>query len=266
MEPDGALTQHRAGAGDPLVLLHGLGLTWHCWMPILGALEAEHDVVALDLPGFGKAPPLDGRRPTVGALADAVEAELDHLGLEAPAVAGNSLGGWIALELARRGRARTVVALAPPGLELPAERGYVISMNEGMRLRAKAAARVAGLVTSNPFTRAAILAPMRSRPWRVPAADAAAEVRAFAWSPGFQSTLRWTVGGERALGLDRIDVPARICFGTRDVMLAPCTAPRFVAAIPSAELHALPGCGHVPMADDPARVAAAIADLTTATR
>jgi pimeloyl-ACP methyl ester carboxylesterase len=266
MEPDGGLTQHRAGAGEPLVLLHGLGLAWRCWKPVLAALEAAHDVVALDLPGFGAAPPLAGRPPTVGALADAVEAELERQGLDDAHIAGNSLGGWIALELARRGRARRVVALAPSGLELPAERAYVVSLNEGMRLRAKAASRVAGLVTSNPLTRAAILGPMRSRPWRVAPADGAAEVRAFARSPGFQSTLRWTVAAQPAHGLDAIDVPARICFGTRDVMLGAYTAPRFVAAIPRAELHPLPGCGHVPMADDPARVATAIAGFTTAVR
>jgi pimeloyl-ACP methyl ester carboxylesterase len=266
MEPDAVLTQHRAGGGDPLVLLHGLGLTWRCWKPILPALEAAHDVVALDLPGFGDAPPLDGHTPTVRALADAVEAELDRLGLDAPYVAGNSLGGWIALELARRGRVRDVVALAPSGLELPPERAYVISLNEAMRARAKAAAPLAGLVASNPFTRAAILAPMRSRPWRVPAADGAAEVRAFARSPGFQRTIRWTVAAQPALGLDAIDVPARVCFGTRDVMLGAYTAPRFAAAIPRADLVPLPGCGHVPMADDPARVAEAILGVTTASR
>ncbi|MEA2383518.1 MAG: hypothetical protein QOH72_3489 [Solirubrobacteraceae bacterium] len=266
MEPGRAVTRHRAGAGVPLLLLHGLGLTWRCWKPVLPALEAAHDVVALDLPGFGDAPALAGQPPTVGALADAVEAELDRLGLDLPCVAGNSLGGWIALELARRGRVRSVVALAPSGLELPPERAYVVALNEGMRLRAKAAAPVAGLATSNPLTRAAILGPMRSRPWRVPAADAAAEVRGFGRAPGFQSTLRWTVGAQPALGLDAIDVPARVCFGLRDVMLGAYTAPRFAAAIPNAELHPLPGCGHVPMADDPARVAAAIADVTPAAR
>jgi pimeloyl-ACP methyl ester carboxylesterase len=264
MEQGAALTQHRAGGGEPLVLLHGLGLTWRCWKPILPALEALHDVVALDLPGFGDAPALDGRAPTVGALADAVEAELDRLRLDAPHVAGNSLGGWIALELARRGRLRGVVALAPTGLELPPERAYVISINEGMRLRAKAAAPVAGIVAGNALTRTAVLAPMRRRPWRVTAADGAAEIRAFGRSPGFQPTLYWTLAAQAALGLDRIGVPVRVCFGTRDVMLGAYTAPRFAAVIPGADLHRLPGCGHVPMADDPPLVATAILDLTTA--
>jgi pimeloyl-ACP methyl ester carboxylesterase len=257
-----ALTQHRAGGGAPLVLLHGLGLTWRCWKPVLPALEAVHDTIAVDLPGFGDAPALDGRRPTIAALADAVEAELDALGVDGAHMAGNSLGGWIALELARRGRARSVVALAPSGLELPPERAYVMSLNEGMRARAKAAALAPGVLTASRLGRAALLAPMRARPWRVRAGDAAAEVRAFARAPGFQPTLRWTLAAQPALGLDAIAVPVRVCTGTRDVMLGTFTAPRFAAAIPSAELHHLPGCGHVPMADDPAAVSDAITTVT----
>jgi pimeloyl-ACP methyl ester carboxylesterase len=256
---NGALARHRAGEGEPLLLLHGLGLTWRCWTPVLPALEAVHDVVALDLPGFGAAPELDGGcRPTVGALADAVEAELDRLGVDAPHVAGNSLGGWIALELARRGRVRRVVAIAPSGLELPAERAFVISANELMRLRAKAVAPVAGVATRSRVARAAALGPLRGRPWRVPAGDAAYEVRAFARAPGFQSTMRWTTAAQPALGLHAIGVPVRVCVGTRDAMLGLYTAPRFVAATPGAELRQLPGCGHVPMADDPPLVADAI--------
>src|SRR3982751_6114114 len=121
------MIRHRAGSGDPLLLLHGLGLTWRCWRPVLPELERAHDVVAMDLPGFGAAPPLPrGSRPTVEALSDAIEGALDEAaGLDAVHVAGNSLGGWIAIELARRGRARSVVALAPAGFELPPERAYV---------------------------------------------------------------------------------------------------------------------------------------------
>jgi pimeloyl-ACP methyl ester carboxylesterase len=259
MGANGVLTQHRAGHGEALVLLHGLGLMWRCWKPVLPALEAVHDVVALDLPGFGASRELDdGRRPTVGALADAVEGELDRLGLDAPHIAGNSLGGWVALELARRGRARRVVAIAPSGLELPAERAFVVSANEWMRLRAKAFAPLAGVATRHRATRVAALGALRGRPWRMPAGEAAAEVRAFARAPGFQATLRWTTGAQPALGLQGIDAPVRVCVGTRDAMLGLYTAPRFAAAVPRAELRRLPGCGHVPMADDPPLVADAI--------
>jgi pimeloyl-ACP methyl ester carboxylesterase len=254
--------RHRAGAGPPLLLIHGLGLTWRCWKPVLPGLERAHEVVAVDLPGFGAAPGLDGTPPTIDALCDRVEADLDREGLDAVHVAGNSLGGWVALELARRGRGRSVVAFAPAGLELPPERAYVISLNETMRLRAKAAAPVADLVAARPVSRTALLGPMRSRPWRVPREDAAAEIRDFAHSPGFQATLRCTIAARAATGLRDVTVPARVCSGTRDVMLGAFTAPRFAAAIPQADLWPLPGCGHVPMVDDPARVVAAITGLT----
>jgi pimeloyl-ACP methyl ester carboxylesterase len=103
---------------------------------------------------------------------------------------------------------------------------------------------------------------MRTRPWRVPAADAAAEIRDFGRSPGFQPTVRATIATRVPNGLGEIAVPARICTGTRDVMLGALTAPRFAAAIPNADLVPLRGCGHVPMVDDPAGVAQAIAGVT----
>ncbi|MEA2321614.1 MAG: hypothetical protein QOD81_1464, partial [Solirubrobacteraceae bacterium] len=256
-----AVTGHRGGGGEPLLLLHGLGLTWRSWTPVLAALERVHEVLALDLPGFGDAPRLRGR-PTVAALADGVEAELDRAGLAKVHVAGNSLGGWIAFELARRGRARSVVALSPAGMETLPERGYVISLNQAMRVRAKAAAPVVGMLAASRVARTAVLAPMRARPWRVPAADAAAEVRAFARAPGFQATVRSTLAAAAPAGLHSIAVPARVCFGTRDVLLAPLTAPRYAAAVPGADLRPLPGCGHVPMVDDPQLVANAITGVT----
>ncbi len=260
---DPGLTQHRGGGGTPLVLLHGVGLSWRSWLPVLGALEARHDVIALDLPGFGASPPLARRtRPTPAALADAVEAELDRLGLDAPALAGNSLGGWIALELARRGRAERVVAIAPSGLEAPPERAYVIALNELMRARARVSAPLGRALTVPLPTRAALFGGLRSRPWRVDADEGARELRAFGRSPGFQATLRWTVGVAAPAGLGRIRVPVRIAFGTLDVMLGAYTAPRFALAIPGADLVALPGLGHVPMNDDPALVARTIVDFT----
>src|SRR3954451_18599286 len=98
-------------SAEPLVLLHGLGGTWRVWLPVLGQLESHHRVFAPTLPGHAGADPLPlGSAVSVAALVDALEAQLDDQGIHRAHIVGNSLGGWLALELARRGRARSVVA------------------------------------------------------------------------------------------------------------------------------------------------------------
>src|ERR1700752_4614653 len=107
---------HRAGTGTPLLLLHGVGAIWRAWSPVLPYLEPHHDVIAPTLAGHGGGPPLDsGIAPSVHALADSLEAELDRLGLQQVHIAGNSLGGWLGIELARRGRAKSLVLFSPAG-------------------------------------------------------------------------------------------------------------------------------------------------------
>lgn len=252
--------------GDPLLLIHGLGLSRRSWKPVLPILTREHDVLPIDVPGFGTTPPLHDRTPTVAALTDAIETELDQTGLESVHVASNSLGGWIALQLARRGRARSAVALSPSGLEAPAERLYVVAMNEMLRARSLVGAPVAALLAANPTSRSVMLGGLHGRPWRVPAHDAATEIKDFATATGFHPTLYSTTGSSAPTGLSEIRIPVRICFGTEDAMLGALTAPRFAAAIPGAQLIPLAGCGHVPMADNPGLIAEAITDLTLVCR
>ena len=117
------LARHRTGAGEPLVLLHGVGESVVGWRPVQDALSNDYDVIAVDLPGFGRSPALPaGVAPTAAALADAVEGELDRLGVAQFHVAGYSLGARVALELATRGRTLSVIAIAPDGLGTPLER------------------------------------------------------------------------------------------------------------------------------------------------
>src|ERR1700758_3230288 len=98
---------HRAGTGTPLLLLHGIGPIWRVWSPVLPYLEPHHDVIVPTLAGHGGGAPLDPHTaPSIQALTDAVEDELDRLGLRQVHIAGNSLGGGIGIRLARRGRAR----------------------------------------------------------------------------------------------------------------------------------------------------------------
>jgi pimeloyl-ACP methyl ester carboxylesterase len=105
---------HRGGSGPPLVCLHGFTETWRSWELVLPALERHHDVLALTLAGHAGGPPFEGEvRDAV--LADAVEQGMDEAGIGMAHLVGNSLGGFVALQLASRGRARTVVALSPAG-------------------------------------------------------------------------------------------------------------------------------------------------------
>src|SRR6185369_1457079 len=104
---------HRGGSGEPLLLLHGFTDTWRTWEPVLPALERRFEVLAPTLAGHAGGKPFPEGGASDAFLVDALEAMLDELGWEAPAVAGNSLGGYAALRLAERGRARAVVALAP---------------------------------------------------------------------------------------------------------------------------------------------------------
>src|SRR4051812_22024434 len=103
-------------AAEPLVLIHGFSGTAGIWEPILPALREHHDVTAVTLLGHcGGEPFPAGVQPSLAAAAHGVERDMDAAGLERAHIVGNSLGGWLALELAHRGRALSVVALSPAG-------------------------------------------------------------------------------------------------------------------------------------------------------
>src|ERR1700755_67167 len=112
----------RTRSGEPLLLLHGLGTSRRDFTAVLPALTDRFDVINVDLPGIGRSPHLE-QRPTVAAITDAVEHTLDVEGLGRVDVLGNSLGARIALELAVRGRARSVVADRPVRCQHPAGAG-----------------------------------------------------------------------------------------------------------------------------------------------
>lgn len=256
------LDHHRGGSGEPLFLIHGIGSTWRVWKPILERLEAHHDVLAVDVPGFGCSAPLpSGTTPTVPALADALERALDEVGWERPHIAGNSMGGWLALELARRGRAATATAISPAGMLTPKERAYTAGALRFQHAVAERVAPHAEALSKSSVGRTLLFSGVAARPWRIDPADAAEALRLFAACPGWKATLEaLTADQPRELGA--IDCPVRIVWGSRDTLLLPRQADRFVREIPNAELIRLPGLGHVPMADDPEKVANAIVEFT----
>jgi pimeloyl-ACP methyl ester carboxylesterase len=254
---------HRSGAGESLVLLHGLGSSSVSWRPILGRLSARHTVVAVDLPGFGDSPALpQGQRPTPEALADAVEQALNDAQLDSAHFCGNSLGGWVALELARRGRARSVVAISPAGFWNERERRYALASLKLAHRQAQLVDRVADAAMALPPLRIALFAQVRSLPWRLTRSDAVDEVHMQARVPEFPETRDVTLDGRRAEGVEEIQCPVLVLWGTRDLLLAPRQAARVTRAIPGSALRMLPGLGHIPMSDDPGTVADAILGFT----
>jgi len=256
-----ALHHRRAGEGDPLVALHGIGSTWQVWKPVLPALEERHDVLALSLPGYGESPPLKVE-PTVPALVDAVEEAMDAAGLDTAHIIGNSMGGWIAAELAARGRARTVVATSPAGMWTGKELKYSRGLLRSSFAAAQRLAPHAERITATAAGRRMAFGLTYAHPERLDPADAAYAMKVFAGSPSFTRTLDWIEAGrEMPRGLNSIDCPFRVAWGTRDLLLPMRQAARWAAHIGGAEVVRLPGLGHVPM-DDPATTAAKILEVT----
>jgi pimeloyl-ACP methyl ester carboxylesterase len=257
------LDLHRGGSGEPLVLVHGIGHTWRGWRPMLPLLERRFDVLAVDMPGFGRSPPLpEGLQSTPAALADAVESEMDRAGFETAVVAGNSLGGWVALELATRGRARGVVALSPAGLAWGRERTWGVAVLRAIRWLA-GNAPAPEPVLRNPIGRTVFGGPTIGRPWRLDPDDLIEQSRMLADCAGFEATLPHTLDAQPA-GLTEIDVPVLILWGTKDLILLPRQGRRFERLIPGAELRYLRGLGHVPMSDDPELLSEAIVAFASA--
>jgi pimeloyl-ACP methyl ester carboxylesterase len=250
-----SLSHHRVGSGEPLVLIHGIGSQWQVWRPLFEHLARHRDVIAVDLPGFGDSPALaEEDKPTPWRFAECVIELLDELGVDRPVVAGNSLGGWVALEIARRGRARAVAPISPAGFQLPRERAYA-----GRRLRveravAKALHTRGAPLVRNPVTRTPMFAGMVARPWAIPPDDAVGMFQNLGGAPGFDATL---IALDTATFADghEIGVPVTVMWGTRDYLLLPRQGPRAVRVLPDARLVPLKGAGHVPTYDAPEEIA-----------
>jgi pimeloyl-ACP methyl ester carboxylesterase len=247
------LSHDRRGAGDPLVLIHGIGSQWQMWAPVLPALARERDVIAVDLPGFGGSPPGNGQM-TASGHAEAVAGLLDELGLESAHVAGNSLGGGIALELGRSGRARSVTCLSPIGFWNDREQAYSRALLLLSVWGARALAPVAPAVCATVGGRALVFPHVAARPWRMSAPEAVGALRNLAASPGFERTLDGFTDWRFQHG-EQIDCPVTIAWAQRDWLLLPRQANRARRALPRARHVTLTGCGHVPTWDDPDQVA-----------
>jgi len=247
----------RSGAGAPLVLLHGIGSSRHAWAPVIPALTGRFDVLAVDLPGFGNSGPIPPpAEPGPAALAASVAGLLDDLGITAPHVAGNSLGGWVALELAAIRPVASLALLSPAGLWRGSMPLYDRASLQASRWFAQHARGLLARLVAFRLGRALVLGQTHGRPFRIPPGYARTAIRALGTSPGFAATLKATTRGYQSG--PPIDAPVTVAFGSRDLLLR--RRSRHLGELPAGtRLGSLPGCGHVPMADSPAAVAALIA-------
>jgi pimeloyl-ACP methyl ester carboxylesterase len=243
------LSHLRTGSGPPLLLLHGLGMSKLVWRPLLPLLAAEREVIAIDMPGFGDSPP--GPR-TVEGLAHAVAGFARWLGIDRPHVAGNSLGGGVALTMGAAGHARSVCALSPVGFVADREGKYARALLAATRGMSRVLQPVADPLARNAVVRTALSSHACSRPWRVPPEDMAQWTRDYARAPAF-----WHL-------LDALDgwpaptptCPTTVAWGERDrILITSRQAPRAARLLPQARHVPLRGCGHVPTWDDPEQVA-----------
>ncbi|MEO3977479.1 alpha/beta fold hydrolase [Streptomyces sp. CAU 1734] len=262
--PQGARTvsvsYKRIGAGEPLLLLHGIGHHWQAWGPVIDILATERDVTAMDLPGFGISSPLpDGVPYDLESVGSVLGGFCRALGMERPHVAGNSLGGLLALELGRSGLARSVTALSPAGFWNERERRYAFGALRAMQTGARSIpVPLIERLSRTAAGRAALTSSIYARPGRRSPDSVVAETLALRTATGFRQTL--TAGRDVLFTHDMGDVPVTIAWGSRDRLLLRRQGVRAKRAIPGARLVRLPGCGHVPMNDDPALVARVILD------
>lgn len=248
------LAYERFGHGDPLVLIHGMGHRRQAWYPVIDRLATQFDVIIPDLPGHGASAPLDRSVGPKEAMRVALEELFEGLGVERPHVAGNSLGGLIALELGNDGLARSVTGLSPAGFwSGPGDFRYIRTLFGSVMTAARASAPVAGRLTKSPTGRMAMMGWLYQHPENLSPEMALGDLRnMLAARRTVSHLLDNAYTFTPAVGSD---VPVTIAWADHDKVLLPYQARRARALMPTANHLWLDHCGHVPMPDDPALVA-----------
>lgn len=242
------------GDGPTLVLVHGVVHQRHAWNPVIDLLTPHRRVVTVDLPGHGESPDMpDGADP----LRIGTEITEEFLEQIAPGekvhVAGNSLGGWFALEMAARGKVASATALSPAGFfanKIDQERAVKTFLT--LRATARRMGPRMDRMLETKAGRSAALGVFCAKPWRVDPEIAKIDSRALLTNKVI----------DRGLSADFTfsplvdpDVPVTVAWGKRDLVLPVYQAKRVRAAFPQARVTAYPRIGHVPMVDDPELIA-----------
>lgn len=258
---------YRAGSGEPLLLLHGFTGTWHHWRPVLDALAARYEVIAPTLAGHDGGPPFDMSGPlTFASSADHLERHLDEIGVGRAHIVGNSMGGGLALELAKRGRALSVVGLAPAGgwTEGDGEAKRLARLFARQRRITRLNARRLPRVMGRPGSRRLALREAMRHGELVSPAEAIDLALTSIHCPIAPSAIK-ALRADKGLvlrDLDRIVCPVLLASPEFDRILpAERHAPRYKREIPGVESRMLRDCGHVPMWDDTALVLSTISEF-----
>lgn len=249
----------RRGSGSPLVLLHGIGHRWQAWNPVLNLLAERHEVIALDMPGFGESAPMPADIPhSVDGSMRMLARVFDDLGIHRPHLAGNSLGGLITIEAAARDLVSSGTALSPAGFWSPRDRVRALATLSVLRAGARAPGPIRSALLENERLRAGSLKVLYEHPERIAHDDAAADMIALRNSTAFAPTLR--EGRRFVWHGTQPSVPLTVAWAARDRILPPRQAHQAARLLPNAHHVRLPGCGHVPMSDNPQLVANTILD------
>lgn len=234
----------------PLVLLHGVTNSATIWDEVARLLDKDFDLVVPTAAGH-RGGPAKPPHLTIGRLVDDVERLLDARGVDRAHVAGNSMGGWMALELARRGRALSVCALSPAGCWTPGahdETGATRAIRRG-RARARLAFPLARVALRSGRARRILLRDAAERADRLTYDQALDFVRDLIGCEGAPDLLGTQ---EFVAPMPTCPCPITVAWSGQDRIFPPhlngVTARRLM---PDARYVELADVGHIPMIDDP---------------
>jgi pimeloyl-ACP methyl ester carboxylesterase len=257
---------HRGGSGPPLVCLHGITDTWRTWELVLPALERHHDVLAPTLVGHAGGPPMESEISDA-VLADAIETAMDEAGFETADIAGNSLGGYLSLLLAARGRARSVVALAPAGGWAQGDESFreTLDFFATMQPLQKAAAPNAEAIVASAEGRRRATQYIGANFDHIPPELLAHQLRGAASCEALLPLNDYALRKGWHVEAEKIACPVRIVWGTDDKILPwPSAAARYRNDwLPHADWIELEGAGHCPQLDVPLETAQLILGFTS---